>query len=167
MPHQSFADKKPNIHVWPLHICPLCVSRLQQHRTWTWIWSGLYVLAAVFAVAFRSEVVPRHSLVGALIAGGFAFAPPLYFAFEYWWHEKRMIVTADMGMFDVEDKTLLDQTKTYQESVSKVWIAIAAGIAYLYIGGFANNVPAVIHLDPSQSIICNASGASSYTCAAK
>lgn len=111
-------------------------------------------------------MLDRWPWAAQIIAAIFAVAPPVFFVLEYWSHERIMKpllpVPGTVGtnqMYDPEDKALLDQTKTYQDNVGKIWIAITAGLAYLYIGEAAKVDKPVTTLDRSQRIVCSQNGA--------
>ena len=70
----------------------------------------------------------------AITAGSFAFGPALYFALEYFLI--RRIMRWKWSDRNDEHKRLLEDIKTSQDTLAKVWLGMAAGIAFLYIGDY-------------------------------
>jgi hypothetical protein len=76
----------------------------------------------------------------AIVAGIFAFAPPLYFAIEYF-YVRRLIKWNWVDPHDDEKKRVLDDVRTSQDTLAKVWLGLAAGIAFLYVGDYPRGTP--------------------------
>jgi hypothetical protein len=156
MPHQDYANPAAPNHPGPVFSCAACSPLLKRLRTLTINFGGLYLLVSVLACAFADPFMKYSKLLGAFLVGGVAIAPAVFFAIEYWWHEHRILPTATGQMMDPEDKAFLDQTKTYQDNLSKIRVAVAAGVFFFYFGELAKK--------ESPSYSCQPAAGGSFTC---
>jgi hypothetical protein len=187
MAHDAYFRWKTKVHPSPLYSCSQCKPRLRLYRWITFALAAVYViLAAVVAVKhpywgsacwwkencprlrFITSITDITDYLPALIAGAFAILPPLFFAWEYFWHDRHMREANDTR-YEPEDKAYLERTKTFQDNVGKLWIGIAAAIAFLYVGEMAKKEDAVCKTPATsgRTITCAKSGASVYTCNVK
>ena len=98
--------------------------------------SYLYLFGAL--VAYEYGIAKLDSAMGlsslsktsrALIAGAFTILPPCFFFLEYWLIDEAMRTAGDSE----KRQERLAATKVYQEYASKIWIAVYAGIVFLYL----------------------------------
>lgn len=112
-------------------------------RKYGQVLSYFYIGAAFVCFAIGGYVVSGHewpwpmSECGrAVVAGLFAVMVPIYFALEYSDVKTEVDLVAANDTEKETAKEALGSLKAFQESLSKIWIAVAAGIAFLYVGDY-------------------------------
>lgn len=108
-----------------------------------WVYGGLGAIFILLAAVCPQWIQGWRPLFRNLIPALFSLAPPVYFAVEFWKVDSAVDRNVARGKTEdcnpslrAKGKAVLDSVKTYQDVLSKIWVAVAAAIVFLYATAF-------------------------------